>query len=353
MKNTARLVAATLIVLVMVVGKSFLVPLAWALMIAMASYPMLDRMEQKSHISRPLVITIFLLGLLVVLAGIGYFFYVELSSIFKDLPTLTNTISDRLNGLSQQLAKAGVAIPDHVDKSFLSGWVAKHGDTISNALSSVGLNIWNIILIMFYTFFLLYYRDLIFEFLTRRGEKQNNREMMEKRLDQSLDITRNYIKGLMVITLVSAVMNYVIFLLFGLKFALFFGIFLAILNLIPYIGNPVGLVVIMLFAFVTMDGYTKPLLLFIALFFINFLQDNVVRPWIMGDKMQVNAFAVFVTVIVGSMIWGVSGMILFIPLVGIIKIFIETSKSFSDYALLFADLPKKPKKAAKGKKAEE
>ena len=99
----------------------------------------------------------------------------------------------------------------------------------------------------------------------------------------------------------------------------------------------------MLFAFMTIDGYTKPLLLFAALFVINFLQDNIIRPWIMGDKMQVNAFAVFVTVIIGSMIWGVSGMILFIPLVGIIKIFIDTSKSYADYGILFADLPKKPK----------
>ena len=139
-------------------------------------------------------------------------------------------------------------------------------------------------------------------------------------------------------------MNYFVFLIFGLKFALFFAVFLALLNLIPFIGNPIGLVVIMFFAIITKDNMLIPILIFVGLFVMNFLQDNVIRPWIVGDKLKINAFAVFVAIIIGGMIWGVSGMILFIPIAGVAKIILESKEEHGVYAIFFSELPKKQKK---------
>ena len=347
-KITARLVVTTLIVLVMVVGKSFLVPLAWALLIAMASYRFLNRMEEKTILSRSLINIMFLLFILIVLFGIGYFFYVELSHIFRDLPALANIISQRLHDISLTLKDMGIVIPDHVDKAFISDWVEKHNDLIMSIISGLGLNIWNIILIMFYLFFLLYYRDLVVQFYVSKFKSQERLDLAKDRFNKSLDLVRSYIYGLILLTLISAVMNYLVFLVFGLKFALFFAVFLALLNLIPFIGNPIGLVVIMLFAIITKDNMLIPILIFVGLFVMNFLQDNVIRPLIVGDKLKINAFAVFVAIIIGGMIWGVSGMILFIPIVGVAKIILESRKDSGIYAIFFSE-PEKKKKIVKKK----
>lgn len=345
-RTTARLVIATLIVIVMVVGKSFLVPMAWALLIGLASYRFLNRIEENTKLGRSLINMLFLVFILIVLFGIGYFFYVELSHIFKNLPELAHTISERLHEISLKLKDTGITIPDHVDKSFINDWVNSHNDLIMNFISGIGLNIWNIILIMFYLFFLLYYRDLVVEFYVRKFQSQNRLDIAKERFAKVLDLVRSYIFGLVLLTLISAAMNYVVFLVFGLKFALFFAVFLALLNLIPFIGNPIGLVVIMLFAIITKDNMLIPLLIFIALFIMNFLQDNVIRPWIVGDKLKINAFAVFVAIIIGGMIWGVSGMILFIPIVGVVKIILESKQGHGVYAVLFSELPKKSKEEA-------
>jgi predicted PurR-regulated permease PerM len=87
----------------------------------------------------------------------------------------------------------------------------------------------------------------------------------------------------------------------------------------------------------------------LSLVILNFLQDNVIRPMIMGSKLSVNAFAVFFFVIVGGFFWGVSGMILFIPLASILKIILDRSDSGSHYAVFLSELPKieKPKKKHK------
>jgi predicted PurR-regulated permease PerM len=344
LKNTARLIIATLVIIVMVVGKSFLIPLAWAMLIAMASYPMLDKVESKTGLSRSLINAFFLLILLVVLIGIGFFFYAELSHIFNDMPALMQTISERIHNLSESLKSYGISVPDNIDRDFVNGWVQQHNDMILSVISGIGLNLWNVILIMFYMFFLLYYRDLIVQFYVEKYKDQNRLALARDRFFKSLVIVRSYIYGLLLITIISAVMNYVVFLIFGLPFALFFALFLAVLNLIPFIGNPIGLVVIMLFAFITNDSLLVPALIFITLFVMNFLQDNVIRPMLMGDKMKLNAFAVFVAVIIGGMIWGVSGMILFVPITGIIKIILESREKEGAYAIFFSELPKKPKK---------
>lgn len=343
LKTTARLVIATLIVIVMVVGKSFLVPMAWAMLIGLASYRFLNRLEERTVMGRSLINMLFLFAILIVLIGTGYFFYLELSVIFRDLPTLMGTITERLHEISVKLDSFGIHIPDHIDKNYINDWVQKHNDLIMNFISGVGLNLWNIILIMFYLFFLLYYRDLVIQFYVNKFKSKERLDLAVDRFNKSLDLIRSYIFGLVLLTLISAAMNYLVFLVFGLKFALFWAVFLALLNLIPFIGNPIGLAVIMIFAIITKDNMLIPVLIFIALFIMNFLQDNVIRPWIVGDKLKINAFAVFIAIIIGGMIWGVSGMILFIPIAGVTKIILESNKESGVYAIFFSELPNRRK----------
>jgi predicted PurR-regulated permease PerM len=342
-KITARIIIASFIVLVMIVGKTFLVPFAWALMIAMAAYPMLHKIEQSTKLPRSLINGLFLIVLLMCMLGLALFFYKELSHIFREMPALAGTFSERLHDITLRMNDMGIQLPENLDRSFFSQWAQEHSGIFLNILSGIGVNLGNILLIMFYMFFLLYYRDLIFSFFAKKYEDPKKLVVVRNQFNQSLGIVRNYIYGLLVLTLVSAAMNYVVLLMFGLKFGMFFAIFLAVLNLIPFIGNPLGLLVIFIFAAVTKDNMLTPILIMAALFVANFLQDNFVRPWLMGDKMKLNAFAIFVCIIIGSMIWGVSGMILFIPITGIIKIVLENRKSTEHYATLFSELPGKAK----------
>lgn len=338
---TVRSILAILIVLVLVVGKSLLIPLAWSLLIALASVNFIEKVEKKTPLSKSLVIILFLLFILVVIFLVGYFFYIELHRIFNDLPTISQEVSAHLHNLSLSLRKTGIHIPDHIDQNFISDWIHRHNDLFMNFISELGMDIWNIILIILYLFFILYYRDLVPLFFTRKITDKRKLVSLKEQFQKSMTLIRSYINGLLLLTLISAVLNFLVFLIFGLKFAIFFSIFLAILNLIPFIGNPIGLAVILLFALITKDNVWIPALIFAALFVMNFLQDNVIRPLIFGDKMKINAFAVFVAIIIGGMIWDVSGMILFIPVAGILKIILEGHETHEPYAIFLSTPEKK------------
>lgn len=132
-------------------------------------------------------------------------------------------------------------------------------------------------------------------------------------------------------------MIYILLLILGIRYALFWAVFAAVLNLIPYIGNALALVALAVYAFLTKDSLWYPFLAVAVLFFSNTIQENIFRPLIVGDKLSLNALTVFISVIVGGLLWGVSGMVMFIPIAGIIKIILEAKESTRPYALFFGE----------------
>ena len=338
-KIAAQLIIFSFIVAVLIIGKSVLIPFAWSMMIGLASVNMMEKIENKIHLSRGLLIIFYILFIIAVIFLVMYLFYVEINVILSDLNSINQKISKLLHDTSLQLASLGIEIPDHIDRQYFNGIVEKNTSSIFSFISSFGLNLWNIILIIFYLFFLLYYREMIPMFFEKKLDDVEKIEQTREEILRSVQIIRSYLTGMLLITVVSGVMNYLVFLIFGLPYALFFAFFLAILNLVPFIGNPIGLIVIILFSFVTYDTMLFPILIFVSLFIVNFLQDNVIRPWMIGDKLKLNAFTVFIAVIFGGAIWGVSGMILFIPIVGIIKIILENNEKTIPYAVFLSEIP--------------
>lgn len=71
------------------------------------------------------------------------------------------------------------------------------------------------------------------------------------------------------------------------------------------------------------------------------VRDIVVRPWIMGGRLEINAFAVFVVIIIGGLIRGVSAMFLFILTVGFISIIPGRNRESGVYAIFFPGFPRK------------
>jgi predicted PurR-regulated permease PerM len=145
----------------------------------------------------------------------------------------------------------------------------------------------------------------------------------------------NYLMGTLLLTGISTIMTFIVLLIFGIKYAFFFSLFVAILNLIPYIGNLIAIIVVLLFTFLTKDSASTTLFLFIALYVSNLIQENFLRPKFRGDKMEMNAAIVFTSTLAGGLIWGVSGLILFIPLTGVVKAFIDSNPRWNAFGVFF------------------
>lgn len=132
-------------------------------------------------------------------------------------------------------------------------------------------------------------------------------------------VTQNYVVGLISVIGIMAVLNALGFWVIGLENALFFGVFAAIWAIIPYIGIVIGSLPAFLFAFLFTDSLLIPLGVLGVISMVQFLEGNFITPNIIGSKVSINPFVALLALIIGGEIWGIAGMILFVPFVGILR----------------------------------
>ena len=331
----AWMIILSLLLTLMILGQQLLIPLTWALVFAFILFPACDWMEEKG-IGRTwssLIATV----LFTILSGVILFYLVYQSvRILQQEGAVYGTLKDAFeNSRNWFYEKLGLEI-FHPDEGAQIG-TDSLGQILNFAareISSIGKNIVTITLIPMFLFFLLLYRGIATKF-TRSRYEGKRLEQLENFFTRSEYSIQNYLLGTLILTGVTSAMAFVILLLFGVKYAFFFSIFIGILNLIPYIGNLAAFVVVLLFVYVTKQDIGITIFCGLALYAANLIQENVLRPKLVGDKMEMNAMVVFTAVIVGGMIWGFSGMVLLIPLLGILKSLFDSDPDLQVYAILF------------------
>ena len=338
---TINLFLFCLIVFILVVAKSFLVPIAWALLISLASLRFLERMHKKFRIKWGLLVLTHLIVVLFIILCVITFLFAEVKLIIENSPEIDEKLILIDQNMRSWLTGLGVNTHEMFNIRALATRLSDFSQYLVQFVGNVGHVFGDIVLSLIYSFFFLFYKDILGRFFMMKYD--DPRKLMKIRgiADSSLAVISDYLFGTLIMTALMGIMIYVMLLLLGIRYAMFWAVFAAILNLIPYIGNAIALVALAGYAILTKDSLWYPLLAVGALFFANTVQENILRPLIVGDKLSLNALTVFISVIAGGILWGVTGMIVFIPIAGIIKIILESREKTKPYSLFFGE-PKSP-----------
>jgi predicted PurR-regulated permease PerM len=336
-KYNAVMIFLMITVTVLVLAREILIPMAWALYLALVTYPLANRLERWKMNRATSSLTI-VFSLVLFLVVVILFFSSEIIGFSSDI-TLTG---DALEGIAREtlgdlehFVGVEVASTDNLIKSAmekLGGWLVKE-------LSAVGTSLTGLSLMLVYLFFFLYYRSLFRHYMGVSYSGDRLARMKDIVLKSS-HVASGYIRGTLVLTLLMAILSIIVFWIFGVRHAFFLAVFVAVLNIIPYIGNLIAFAVVFLVVFVTKDSVGISLGVLGCLYVANLLQENIGRPLIVGSEMDMNGFFVFVSVVIGGTIWGISGMILFIPITAVVKIALEVNPHWQHTAILFGSLPK-------------
>lgn len=141
-------------------------------------------------------------------------------------------------------------------------------------------------------------------------------------IDQAAEVVPKYLKGLITVCAILVVLNSVGFMLIGIEYAILLGIIAALFNLIPYLGTILGYGIVFLFVLGTQSS-SLALAVAIQFFIIQFTENNILTPNITGSYMRINPFVTIFSLIAASTIWGVPGMLIIIPYLGLFKIVCE------------------------------
>jgi predicted PurR-regulated permease PerM len=185
------------------------------------------------------------------------------------------------------------------------------------------------------TFFLLFYRRLIIRFLVAVFKEENS-ETVYDIVAQVQTRIRQYILGLLLEMAIVSTVGCVALLLMGVKYAILLGLLTGLLNLIPYIGIFISLLLSVLVTFAA-AGAAKILLVVITLFGIHLLDANFLLPFIVGSKVRINALITILGVIIGEALWGITGAFLALPVIAITKIVFDRIETLKPWGMLLGD----------------
>jgi predicted PurR-regulated permease PerM len=187
-----------------------------------------------------------------------------------------------------------------------------------------------------YVFLFLLYKSLILKFLYDVFARENSQKV-EDVLTETKTAIQSYMVGLLMEASIIAVLNSTAFLILGVKYAILLGVIGAILNMIPYLGGLIALILPLLVATATEDGYSTQLGILGAYAAIQFIDNNFLVPKIVSSKVKINALASILIVLLGGAFWGVAGMFLSIPFLAIVKIIFDRIEDLKPWGKLLGD----------------
>jgi len=340
-KCTVILLGLILFVYVLMGLRVILVPLSFALLIAILLNPLVNRFRQWK-LPRVLAITIALLLAFLFMAGVGYFLSAQISGFADQFPLMKKKVIQLIEDLQQDISRRfNIDVQRQQQAMEEAGAKMKPliGSTAGALLSSLAA----IILLPVYSFLFLYYKDLLLNFIYEIFAEKNFKEVGVV-LRQTKGAIQSYMYGLVLETSIVAILNSVALLMLGVKYWILLGIIGAILNIIPYIGGIMSVALPVIIATITKDGFHTQLLVIICYMVIQFTDNHFLVPYIVSSKVKINALISIVFVLLGNAAWGVSGMFLCIPFAGILKIIFDRIEELKPWGRLLGDeIPVRPR----------
>ena len=125
---------------------------------------------------------------------------------------------------------------------------------------------------------------------------------------------RSYFGTTLVTSILTGVASAVWALMTGLDLALVWGLLNFLLNFVPVIGNIVGIVPPVLYAFVQFGGWGMPLLVFAGFAALQIAISNFVYPILQGRQLSLSPLAIIIAMTFWSWIWWLAGALIAVPL---------------------------------------
>lgn len=326
------------------IGRDVITPLVMAFFLSIILLPTY-RLLRKRKVPEGLSIFLSLLILIIVLALVIWFFSSQISRLVDDFPQIKSNVKTHLGSLSKWVGSSfGVSaekqtqmISDYNDKllNVAGGMLGGAASSLTGIFIFIGL-------LPIYIFLMLFYKNLLLRFVFLWFPKDNHSKV-EDVMRESEIIIKSYLVGLLIqITYITILLGGIL-LVIGIKHAILIGAIFAILNLIPYVGALIGNIIGVL---LTISSTTEIWPIFAVLgtiAFVQFLDNNILMPRIVGSKVKINALATIVGVIVAGALAGVSGMFLSLPVIAVAKIIFDRTDSLKQWGVLLGD--EKPKQS--------
>ena len=318
--------------------QSVLIPAAIALFIVYLIAPLNRYFKRKGlqkNLSAVLSISIFTLVLLSFIGLIALLLTQQVMNIVPVIQDNWESIMEWVASVTNQLPTPIITDQNQIDwAAVLELIVGKDAGKILGGLNAVIYYIIMIVMTPVFLFFFLREGDNIFSGFVKVIPKRWYRDDLEIIMKFANSSTEKYIRGKLIsilfLGLFFSIGFSIIFIVLGelpimsaILYGVLFGFILAMLDLIPYIGPTIGVILPVLFLLM-MSGFGTTFVIFATiLVIVNFagqnLQKILIEPVIMSKEVEVHPLAVFTGLLFFGALFGFVGLILATPIVATVR----------------------------------
>lgn len=313
----------------------FMIPVALAAVFSMLFIRLCNWLENKG-IGRGLSSLICMLLFISAIALIIFLLSWQLSGLTENMDEMKQRMVNLFTNLQQWLhEQVGVTAKQQTDivKQQSEGTGSGAGSMLASFAGGIMGIMVNTILVLVYMFLFLFNRSHIKKFILKlvpADEKNNAGNVVH----EAGKVAQNYLSGLGAMIAMLWVMYGVGFSIVGVESAIFFAVLCGILEIIPFIGNLTGTSITLL-AVLAQGGDTKMIIgVLVTYALVQFIQTYILEPLVVGEQVNINPLFTILVIVLGEMLWGVAGMILAIPLLGIVKIICDHVPDLQPYGFL-------------------
>jgi len=336
-----------------ILGKEVLDPLIFGFLFAILLLPVCSFFERKCRLPRSLASVISILLLIGFIVGIGYLVGSQISSLASDWPQLKTQVMQSVSDLQDWVTSAfhiNAAKQMTYINTTTKKIIASGTDVLGTTFGAISSLMLFYAFILIFTFFILFYRRLLFRFIVWVFN-DDNRSTVVDIVENVQKILRQYILGLMLEMAIVAIIACTVFWIIGIKYAILLGLIVGLFNIIPYVGIFSALFLSAIITFAT-GSVSQALWTAVSVVCIHAVDSNLLLPTIVGSKVRLNALITFLGIVFGEMIWGLSGMFLSIPVIAILKIIFDRIESLKPWGFLMGGEYEYKKSAEKEMKTE-
>jgi predicted PurR-regulated permease PerM len=318
----------------------FFIPLMLGLMFSYALTPLVNWLERRLRLSRPLGAALLLAALLGALGGTTYALSDQANAVVEALPNAARKLGDAMRkqrtaqpGTMEKMQNAATQL-ERVAEESGGSTTAGRGVTrvqierprlnIKDYLWSGTLGLMSlagqIVVVIFLTYFLLISGNTFRRKLVKiAGPSLSRKKITVQALDEINWQIQRYLLVQLGSSVLVGLVTWLSFWALGLNNAAVWGVAAGVLNLVPYVGAILVTAAAALVAFLQFGQVNMALWVGGASMAIHMVQGNLLTPWLTSQASRMNPVAVFVGVLAWGWLWGVWGLLLGIPILMAVK----------------------------------
>jgi predicted PurR-regulated permease PerM len=327
-----------LLIVILHFGREFFVLITFSGFLAMLMTPVSNKLE-KTGIPRVYSTLLSVMVIVIVITAFLLLISAQIAVFSEDLPKIQSKFEELVSNIQAWIEnQLGISYQQQAStiKEQSKNALGNVGGFLTSIIKGTTALIGSVILVLVFLFLFLLHREKYenFVLLLYKDEKRDEAKIVINKISK---IAQHYLTGRAISMTLLAILYAIGLLIIGLKNAILLSLVAAAITFVPYVGPFIGGLVPFFMAIVTGNSFTLAIEVVIVIVVTQTFQNYFIEPYVVGGSVNISPFFTILILILGGIIWGVAGIVLFLPLLGVIKIIFENAEGLQPYAYLIGD----------------